>query len=399
MPPPLTSWQALLDPRYATLVTEAAAIDPTSAADLERLRRDWPEEVAWCAVELAIARRKAAGKFDAAQHLIADVTGVEQATSGDLAAHKTMRFAESAGSGLVLDLCCGIGGDAMALSRVCDVVAVDRDPVKAWMTRHNCEGRCRAVVADVTCLNRRSDVLFHIDPDRRPGGLRSYRLADAVPGPTDLLRLVLRGGSGAFKLPPGVPFDELWEDGEVEIISRHGRLVQAVLWCGVLRRHERTATMFPGPHTLHGELGDVPLDEPRRYLYSVDPAAERAELLHVLCERHDLAAVHPALGLLTGDRLLDDPWLTPFELIEQLPYRTKKVRAWLDAHDAGIVEVKTRGGAVNPDTVQRDLRGDGSTTYTVFILRRDRQITAWITRRVACLHEGDGMPLGMSSRD
>ena len=51
--------------------------------------------------------------------------------------------------------------------------------------------------------------------------------------------------------------------------------------------------------------------------------------------------------------------------------------------DAGMVEVKTRGKAVDPDRVQSDLRGDGDTTYTVFILRFDRQVRALVTRRVA----------------
>jgi hypothetical protein len=377
-------WPLLLEPRYAALVQAAAAIDPTSAADLERLRRDWPHEAAWCAVELAIARRKAAGKLDDAETLVADVPGVEQATSSDVAAHKAKRFAE-AGCGRVLDLCSGIGGDAIALSRVVDVVAVDSDPVRAWMARHNARGRCAAVVADVTTLSLR-DATFHIDPDRRPGGLRSFRIEDAVPGPTFLRRLVLRqlpGAGGAFKLPPGVPMDQLPEPeaGEVEIISRHGRLVQAVLWCGTLVRHNRSATRFPGGETIHGTPGDPPLADLGRFIFTVDPAAERAELLGVLCERHNLAAVHPALGLLTGDRAINDPWLTRFELVECMPYRTKKLSGWLHAHDAGIVEVKTRGGVVNPDTVQRDLRGDGSTTYTVFILRIDRRVEAWITRR------------------
>ncbi len=375
-------WPLLLEPRCAALVQAAAAIDPTSAADLERLRRDWPPDVAWCAVELAIARRKAAGKLDEPEALIADVPGVEQATSSDVAAHKAQRFA---GCQRVIDLCCGIGGDTIALSRVCEAVAVDRDPVRAWMARHNARGRCRAVVADVTTLCLR-DVPFHIDPDRRPGGLRSFRIEDAVPGPTFLRHLVLRqrpGVGGAFKLPPGVPFDDLPETGEIEIISRRGRLVQAVLWCGSLVRHERSATRFPGGETIVGTPNDPPLDEPGRYVFTVDPAAERAELLHVLCDRHSIAAVHPALGLLTADHAIDDAWLTPFELIERLPYRTKKLREWLRAHDAGIVEVKTRGGVVNPDTVQRELRGQGTTPFTVFVLRIDRQVEAWITRRVS----------------
>lgn len=390
----LHAWQSLQAPRFASLLAEAAAIDPTSAADLERLRRHWPGDVAWCAVELAIARRKAAGKFDRAATLMADVPGVEQATSDDVAAHKARRFAD-AGVERVLDLCSGIGGDAMALSRVAHVAAVDRDPVRAWMTRFNCEGRCAAVAADATRLHVKAMLdsrawAFHIDPDRRPGGLRSFRIEDATPGPTFLRRLLMRdqsGCGGAMKLPPGVDFAELPEAGagEVEIISRRGRLVQAVLWSGRLQRHERSATRFPGAQTLAGTPGAPAATPPDAVLFTVDPAAERAELLHVLAERHGLAAAeHPALGLLTGPRPIDDPWLTPFKLIERLPYRIRKLQGWLVAHDAGPIEVKTRGGVVNPDDVQRQLRrasATGATSYTLFILRVHRRVEAWVTHR------------------
>jgi len=50
---------------------------------------------------------------------------------------------------------------------------------------------------------------------------------------------------------------------------------------------------------------------------------------------------------------------------------------------AGVVEVKTRGGAVDPDRAQRRLRGPGETPFTVFVLRWDRQIIAMVTRRLA----------------
>jgi len=47
-----------------------------------------------------------------------------------------------------------------------------------------------------------------------------------------------------------------------------------------------------------------------------------------------------------------------------------------------VVEVKTRGRAVNPDALQKRLRGTGRTTFTVFIYRHEQRLLAHITRRL-----------------
>ena len=91
---------------------------------------------------------------------------------------------------------------------------------------------------------------------------------------------------------------------------------------------------------------------------------------------------HPKLGLLTSDRVLLSPWLRGFEVLADLSWNLKRVRRWLREHGAGVVEVKTRGGAVDPDAVQPKLRGPGDAAYVVFILRWDRQLRATICRRL-----------------
>jgi hypothetical protein len=118
-------------------------------------------------------------------------------------------------------------------------------------------------------------------------------------------------------------------------------------------------------------------------VFSVDASVERAGLMGLLARELGLVALHPSLGLLTGNELVESPFLTPFRLIERMGWREKKVREWLRANDAGIVEVKTRGRAVDPDKVQAALRGDGATPYTLFVLRFDRRVEALIARRVS----------------
>ena len=104
-----------------------------------------------------------------------------------------------------------------------------------------------------------------------------------------------------------------------------------------------------------------------------------------LCVQEDLAAIHPQLGLLTSDRpeACAIPWVKPFELLEKMPWRAKKVRRWLSERNAGLVEVKTRGGAIDPEKVRRELRGKGDQAFTVFVLRQERKLTAYVTRRLS----------------
>ncbi len=425
------------------LIREAAEVDATDVAAVGRLRRGYDAERVTVALELAAARRAAAVKFPGeAERIVADREGVEQATSLTVARHKARRWRD-AGVTRVVDLCCGIGGDAMGLMREgLAVVAADRDPVRAWMAGRN--AGCAAVLAEVGEAGSGAgpfdaSVAVHLDPTRRTGAGRVYRLAEHDPAPAVVRSLLARHADTAVKLSPAVDLDELEReygggadaegaadvdpsvkslaaqptdlhprlpgtglhprlpgtDGgrvEVEFISEAGRLVQAVRWSGRPARASRGATLLRGDevHELYGEPGVVGrpggpgepggpcVVEPRRYLFTVDPAVERAGLMH----RLGLPVIHPKLGLFTADAPVDNPWLTGFELLGRMPYRLKRVKAWLREHDGGIVEVKTRGRAVDPDAVQRDLRGTGATTYTVFALRFDRQVVALVTRRL-----------------
>ena len=381
-------WPTLIDPkRHDLLEATASYYDPTSATAITRLRKRWPTDLVRGAVALTIARRKATGKFDCPEHLVADPVGVEQATGTDVAAHKARRFAE-AGIDRIFDLCCGIGGDAMALADIADVTVVDMNPERVWMARRNVQSatgrRPSGIVADISTLSLPS-LPFHIDPARRTSeGRRRHRFEDAQPGPVVIRALIDRAQDSAVKLSPGIAFDTL-PPGEVEIINRNGTLIQAVLWTGRLSQaHDhRTATRLPDGISLTGPSDlSIPCETPSRYLLAIDPAIERAGLIGLLCRQLNLPAVHPALGLLTADHPVSNPWLTPYELIEAMPWREKKVAAWLRAHDVGEVVVKTRDKVVDPDIVSLRLRGEGRGVFTVFVLRVGKKVVAWVTRRV-----------------
>ncbi|MEM9914458.1 MAG: hypothetical protein AAF911_05820 [Planctomycetota bacterium] len=395
-------WQAVADD--ADLMSAAADCDPTAASSVSRLRKTYPAERVAIALELVKARAKAAVKFpQQASALIADAAGVEQATSLRAATHKAQRLVD-AGFKQVIDLCCGVGGDAMGFTAAgLGVTAVDRHPTRAWMAERN--AGCASRVLDAKSLLQETPTpgtALHLDPARRTEAGRVFRLADYQPDPKTINALLQRYLDAGIKLSPAVNLAELEEvlpvgeasrgnasggqtsGGEVEFISEGGRLVQAVLWTGRLASGQpRTATLLADgqTHTLAGTPAEPDFAPAAQYLYTVDPAVERAGLL----PRLDLPAIHPRLGLLTADTVINNPWLTGFELLAELPYSTKnpkKIKAWLADHDAGLVEIKTRGKAVDPDPLQRALRGQGATPYTLFILRFDQRLTCLVTRRL-----------------
>jgi len=286
MPAPLDTWQRLLEPSYAALIEAASLCDPSSIRDLEKLRRDHDADLVTAAIQLTHARHKAAIKFpELAATLIADLEGVEQATSLRVARYKAERFAsyrqQKTANVIVHDLCCGIGGDAIALHEAgMDVIALDADPVRAWMTAQNAgvETQCAAVESWLEHLDAHDhNALYHIDPGRRiadahnTGKRRIRRLADYQPGPEFLRRLIGRLPHGAVKLGPGIEFHDLADQltdhlpaHELEFISEQGRLVQAVLWTGELATQAshgaqgsaiialRTATRLPDAVSLTG---------------------------------------------------------------------------------------------------------------------------------------------------
>ena len=96
------------------LLAEVSVVAAPLPADLTRWRKlASPDQVAG-AVRLAEARRRGAAKFTRADRMWFEPTGLEQATAEPVARHKAARFAGRAAT--VVDLCCGIGGDTLALA-------------------------------------------------------------------------------------------------------------------------------------------------------------------------------------------------------------------------------------------------------------------------------------------
>ncbi|MEM9789071.1 MAG: class I SAM-dependent methyltransferase [Planctomycetota bacterium] len=409
--PPLAvdAWRTLLTPDAEPLLAAVRDADPGSPATLERLRRLVPPghdaaALVRVAMQRAHARRKAdAKRIPRADRLLADPDAIEQATAWPVALYKARRLAHAwrqlatERRRPLLDLCSGAGIDAMALRNAgTPVLALDADPARALMTRHN--AGCPVACADIANL-RLAGRPFHLDPARRDAatGRRAHRLADYAPDPYALADPLAAAPFGLIKLSPGVDRDEAHHladrfpaDTQLEFVSHDHALGHAHLWLDTT--HALNLTNAPRAAaridpigqaaTLAGAPGQPDIAPLGAYLFTVDAAVERAELMH----RLGLPSPHPALGLLTADEPSDSPWLTPFRVLDHRPYQLKRLKRILAEHHAGVVEVKTRDKAVDPDRLQHQLRGnapaDPARTLTVFVLRWDRSLHATVTRRL-----------------
>lgn len=392
-PAEIDDWRWLMTPAARPLLGLAQA-DP-DVRTIEQMRRLASPTRVRLALALSDARRRARGRLDQADDLACDPEGVQMASTSDIARWKADRIASQASDRPVIDCCSGIGGDAMMLGQcVGDLACVEMNPVRAWMCAHNTEliGRTAQIMTcDVRTIDAAGAVL-QLDPQRRGAGRRSRGLESLQPDPDTLAHLVAASAGACVKLAPGIDPERAIErlapnqPAGVEFISRHGRLAQAIVWTGVLHDGEPVrATMIDGVgkvHTIAGRAQDMPCAPVGAWIHSVDPCIERGSLLGLLAERLGVSVVHPSLGLLTSDGAIQSPWVTSFRVLDVMPWREQKVRARLREMDAGLVEVKTRAGVVDPDRLQTRLRGEGSRTLTVFVLRMDEKVRAIIARRV-----------------
>src|ERR1700722_16670482 len=172
--PVTTDPSALLTPQGAELLALLAAQRDTAASQMavaERLRRKYPAGLVAAAMAQQELRRAADAKFSRAAEMLFTRAGYEQSSSETIATYRAGRFKNAS---RVADLCCGIGGDLIALAAASDVLAVDRDEAHARLALYNAAAygraaRVTAVVADVRDVPLRGIDAVFIDPARRSG--------------------------------------------------------------------------------------------------------------------------------------------------------------------------------------------------------------------------------------
>jgi hypothetical protein len=361
-----------------------AALETLARADLGvhallgrlmELRREFTATEAAVLLDQARLRQSAAGKFPDAGRLFFTEEALQQASSPAVARYRAQRFGTYT---CVADLGCGIGSDTLALAEVvAQVIAVERNPVRARLAAANIAARGLTHKAHVLCTDwtqaRLAVNAAFADPSRRQNGRRVFGLARMEPPIAAILVLQSRIPDVGVKVAPGVSHEEIPEGAEVEFISEKGALKEALLLFGGLRSGTRyRATLLPGPFHLEPgrATGAVSPREPGAFLYEPDPAVLRAGLVRTLGAQLGAQQIDATIAYLTGDALTATPFARAWSVIRHGPFGLKTLNRWLREAGAGQVVVKKRGSPIDPDAFRRRLKTvPGGAAVTVFLTR------------------------------
>ncbi|MFE9392059.1 methyltransferase domain-containing protein [Streptomyces sp. NPDC006784] len=373
----------LLSDEGQALLREVRGVEPAQElAVATRLRQRHEPALVSAALAQGRLRARAEAKFGPgdAHALYFTADGLEQATRTPVARHRARRMRDL-GVRSAVDLCCGIGADALALAREgIRVLAVDRSPLTCAVARANAAALGLAELVEVRCADVTEvdtagwDALF-ADPARRTGRGRVFDPEGYSPPLSWAVRAARTAPLAALKVAPGIPHEAVPAEAEAEWVSCGGDVKEAVLWFGGGRTGTGgvRATLLPAGETLAGEgLPDPEAGPVGRYLYEPDGAVVRAHLVAELARQVAGRLIDPTIAYVTTDAVHPTPFATGYEITDALPFNVKKLRALLRERGVGVVTVKKRGSAVEPEELRRKLKLDPKTaggSCTVFLTR------------------------------
>ncbi len=369
------------------------------------LRQEISNNRAAIVMEQAQLRLRAIAKFPNADEMFFTKRGLEQATGRSLACYKAEQFSQCEN---VADVCCGIGGDLIALhhrigSSDSRTTGVDADELTARFAQHNLQA-CRSnrgghgevwfKTFDAMPLDDIDGL--HADPDRR-GKAANYRRtvhgSRFEPSLSEIFERTCRVGLVAIKVAPATPTAKDWPESiEREWIGDQRECKQQVIWCGdqVVRAGHRTATCVDKTGTaIRFSIPEskvnlkLPLaDSVGDYIHEPHPTVLAAKLGHVLGRNVDLRPLAADVAYLSGTNA-QLPLMQSFQVIEVLPLHLKKAAAALRAMDIGSLEVKRRGVEQVAGAQFAKLKLSGSRQATVILTRLNHKRIAIIAKRVS----------------
>ena len=367
----------LLSPEGAELLPRLRGMTITSARALSlaaELRGSYPPELIAAALTQQTLRIAARQKFRRADDMLFTRPGLEQASSELTAAHSALRFA---GRHVIADLCCGIGGNLIALAAASGpVIAVDADRDTLRYAGHNAAvhdlaGSVALVCADVRNLRLPGGVTAaFVDPARRAAGRRLWA-GDSEPpldwciGLADSIQRV------CIKAAPGLPHDVVPPDWEIEFVATGRALKEALLWSPAFATTARRATVLPAGATLVSSPGDpVGVGEPGEYLLDPNPAVTRAGLVQELGRDLGARQLDELTAFLSLDRCVGTPFARTLRVLESMPWHERHVAARLRELGIGSADIRRRGLAGDVEQIRRRLSLQGDRQATIVLTRR-----------------------------
>ena len=342
---------------------------------LTALRKALPLTEASAVLTTLRLRRKAVSKFPRfAGDMLFTEAGLQQA-SHPLVRRYRAGLVESRD---VLDVCCGIGGDSLAMVAAGrDVLGLDINPVRIAIARHNAAAtRLSAAfrVADAAGPLPRGYSCFFFDPGRRDLQGKRIRHVEQYQPSLSLAR-AWKAEEIIVKLSPAVDLRQLaGYGGQVEFVSAKGQLIEALLW---LHRPSSppSATLLTdgGAYHLTRERSvGVEITAPKAWLFEPDPAILRAGLVKYLAHELNAAMIDESIAYLTMDARAETAWGRYWKALDWMPFQLKRLRRYLVQRGVGRVTVKKRGFAMTPEELIARLRLSNGAEARVLVMTRHR---------------------------
>ncbi|MGA9874083.1 MAG: class I SAM-dependent methyltransferase [Rhodococcus sp. (in: high G+C Gram-positive bacteria)] len=356
-------------------VASLALTKASLLADVGRVRAIHGDRTA-ALVDTVTLRRRAQTKLTDAHDWLLTDDALQQATPSIIALRRARRLAGRD----VHDITCSVGTELAALcSTPGRVVGSDLDPVRLRMAAHNVP-EAAILRADALTPTTRDTVVV-ADPGRRSGGRRTHDPGSLEP-PLPALLDVYAGRDLVVKCAPGLDFDALDWEGEVELASLDGGVKEACLWSpGVVESNvRRRATVLHSDGSVEevtdAASDDVDAADAGTWIVDPDGAIVRAGLVRPYAAMHGLWQLDPRIAYVTGDSLPHG--VNGFRVLDRIKYSEKSLRQALAAHRCGSVEIVVRGIDVDPAVLRPRLKLKGEEALSVVITRVGRAGVAFI---------------------
>jgi hypothetical protein len=401
----------LLSPAGCSLINSVAKfavgkMDPNSA--LGKLRKECDPETARRAWDMALLRQRAGAKFGGDSSLMYFTREALEMASGLGPASYHARCISETGCRHVIDLCSGIGGDAVAFAKAgLSVTMVDSNPqhilyALANVRAHGCAEHVEAVCGDAgsqelldNLAEKHPHAAVWFDPARRTlTSKRTVRPEDYMPSLSLLARLrALNFKSIGVKLAPAIDHDVAAEYGaELEFLSHEGECKEALLWLGcadrdrphtsaVLLKRGTTYRLEDIAYSPIGDAAPVTAPDEGKFLYEPDPAVIRSHLVRRLAQILSARLIDPQIAYLLGGQPVLTPYAECYPIIEHFEYSRRALQGVVDRHNIGRLIVKKRGVPIEPEDVIRQVKFRSGDELIVVITRKGDTRIAYLCHK------------------
>lgn len=325
-----------------------------------------------------VARNKISSWYNAPEVLYGETKSLEQCSS-----ELTARYKGTLISGVsLIDLTGGLGVDTHFLGQQFQRVSYnDPDPNLCTLAQHNFQAvgsnHVQVVNKNASSYLKDSNAKvdwIYLDPDRRQGGGRKYRVEDCRPNVIELLPLMFsRASRVMIKLSPMLDLTSFLSSvhptKSVHAISVKNECKELVF---ILERDyqgpvEMTAANFTRSqwqtmsfNTLQEKGAQSTFSQPQSYLYEPNSSLMKLAPFNWIGQKYHLQKLHPNSHLYTSDELLLEFPGRVFKIEWVSSYRPRQIKKLL----SGKANVAVRNFPSDVKTIRRECGlSDGGTDY------------------------------------